>query len=631
MKHAGTPEGVARPAGAPAAVGDDGDRMAGAGHDSASHDNLQTPTDIVDAVFATEAGAALQPDGPDPAVVQVLQAWRGHLAAAGVACRGIALHAIDARHRVGFDGADASLTLAWADACTACTADKPVVVTRLAGSVSADLLLVSRLQLPDGLPGSVGVLLAPPHHDRLVQVVLLAVAWLQLSLTANSLAHNQRAAGLLELLGHVASQAGARAGAQEWINRSAAWVREDALPPGAGFALTLFEQRQDTPHWWVAADTAWAEKGSPAVQDAAELAARAALEGRELLQAPWWAMPLFDQGRVAAVLVAWCDVPGVPALPEPARTLLRASASLGEPLLRQWRLAERPVHHHAWASLQQVWRKLWGPGHLTWKAGAAALVLALVVLLLWPVPDRVSANTVIEGGTRQVLTAPFDGFIAQVLVRPGERVQRGQPMLRLDDRDLLLEQGKVRSERDQAAAKLRQAMAEHDAAAMALVQAELQQAESQLALVQAKLARVALLAPIDGLVVSGDWAQQLGGPVETGKELFEVATTQAYRVVLQVPDRDITRVAVGQRGVLRLTGQPQSGFDFELRRVTATATVQDGSNGFRVEADWVGQAPPLSPGMQGVGKIEVGHANLLTLWTRSTIDWLRLKLWAWWW
>jgi len=35
--------------------------------------------------------------------------------------------------------------------------------------------------------------------------------------------------------------------------------------------------------------------------------------------------------------------------------------------------------------------------------------------------------------------------------------------------------------------------------------------------------------------------------------------------------------------------------------------------------------------MQGVGKITVGQANLLTVWTRSLVDWLRLKLWSWWW
>jgi multidrug resistance efflux pump len=258
------------------------------------------------------------------------------------------------------------------------------------------------------------------------------------------------------------------------------------------------------------------------------------------------------------------------------------------------------------------------------------LLLAAAVLLLWPVDDRVNANTSIEGRTRQVVTAPFDGFIAQVLVRPGERVAQGQEMLRLDDRELKLEQGKVRSERDQAATKLRQAMADRDAAAMALANAELQQSDAQLAIVESKLARTHLLAPLAGLVVTGDWVQQVGGPLETGKELFEVATTDGYRVVLQVPDRDIARVRVGQQGQLRLTGQPHQAHAFEVTRVTATASVQEGANGFRVEAAWRGEVPPLSPGMQGVGKITVGTTNLLTAWTRSTVDWLRLKWWSWW-
>ncbi|RZL31729.1 MAG: HlyD family secretion protein [Rubrivivax sp.] len=162
-----------------------------------------------------------------------------------------------------------------------------------------------------------------------------------------------------------------------------------------------------------------------------------------------------------------------------------------------------------------------------------------------------------------------------------------------------------------------------------MASAELQGAEGQLALVEAKLARAQLVAPIAGLVVSGDWVQQVGSPTELGKEMFEIAS-EGYRVVLHVPERDIARVRSGQRGVLRLAGQPQDGHDFELSRVTATASVQDGTNGFRAEAMWVGETPALSPGMQGVAKVVVGTSNLLTIWTRESLDWLRLKLWQYW-
>lgn len=38
----------------------------------------------------------------------------------------------------------------------------------------------------------------------------------------------------------------------------------------------------------------------------------------------------------------------------------------------------------------------------------------------------------------------------------------------------------------------------------------------------------------------------------------------------------------------------------------------------------------LRPGMEGVGRIEMGEARLVTIWTRELIDWLRLNLWQWW-
>jgi multidrug resistance efflux pump len=455
------------------------------------------------------------------------------------------------------------------------------------------------------------------------------MGWLQLALAAERMARSQRATRLLELLGHVASQPGARAAAQDWVNRTAAWLRDDAGQQGPGFGLLLFRIEDGRPHWWVAADSAWGETASPTVLAASELAAQAAIEQQDVVLPQACAAVALDQGRPVAALVLRTEA-GAP-LPPGAVETLRASLALAEPLLRRWHAAERPLWRHGLESLKDGAGKFTEPGHLVWKASAAGVLLALALLLLWPVPDRVTANAVIEGRARQLVTAPFEGFLGQVLVRPGDQVRRGQLLAQLDDRDLKLEQARYQSEREQAAGRLRQAMSDREAAAQALALAEVHQADAQLALVESKLLRTRLTAPIDGLVVTGDWVQQIGAPLETGKELFEIAAGGDYRVVLHVPDRDIARVRDGQDGVLRLTGQPQSVFPFRVNKVTATASVQETVNGFRVEAGWVGQPPPLSPGMQGVGKIEVGTANLLTVWTRSSIDWLRLKLWTWWW
>ncbi len=568
-------------------------------------------------------------------VLDAVEAWRVRLADAGIACRAVALYGQDAQYQLDFPADLGELGARWQAIRGQIAVGQAMALPPSAGQQQGDLLLISAIQLPDGQLGALGVALAPPQSDRTMPVLLLCVGWLQLALAGPRIERSQRALRLLDLIGHVGAQRQARAAAQEWINRTAAWARDEGDARRPGYSLMLFHVSGERPRWWVAADTAWAEKASPTLQVGAEVAMQAVVEQQEVLLAQAWAAPVLEGGRVVAVLVAVFVVPSEPAaggvLPEPALAVLRTSLALAEPLLRHWREAERPLWQHHLATLAAGARHLREPGHLSWKFGAGGVLLALLVLLVWPVPDRVTANVVIEGQMRQVITTPFEGFLAEVLVRPGQQVKRGQLLARLDDRDLKLEQARFNSERDQASGRLRQAMTDHEASAQALALAEVQQAEAQLALVEAKLARSELSAPVDGLLVSGDWVQQIGAPVEVGKELFEIAAGKGYRVVLHVPDREIGRVHLGQTGALRLTGQPQTRYGFRVANLTATASVQETVNGFRVEADWLGEVPLLSPGMQGVGKIEVGTSNLLTVWTRSSLDWLRLKLWSWWW
>ena len=592
-----------------------------------------SPTDphgAAEAPDPAKPGRVQPPAVPAPGLHEAIESWRARLAGAGVACRGVALHGSDPQYQIELQAAPPELARRWADLRGQVQAGGPLGLARADEQPGSDLLVVSSIQLPDGEVGAVGAVLAPPHNDRVVQLLLLSLGWLQLALALPGMKRSHRATRLLELIGHVGAQPRARAAAQEWLNRSAAWAREEAGEPRTALGLMLFEVRAERPFWWVSADSAWTEKAAPALQSAAEIAVQAIAEQQEVRPEGAWAMPVHDDGRVVAVLVAQLQAPSVGKLPEPALEVLRTSLGLAEPLLRHWRDADRPLWRHALDNLGAARRKLVEPGHLAWKLGAACTAVGLFVLLFLPTTDRVTANTVIEGRQRQLVTAPFDGFVRQVLVRPGAEVTRGQLLAQLDDRELKLEQARFRSEREQAAGHLRQAMSDREAPAMALALAEVQQAEAQLSLVEAKLARTDLIAPADGLLVSGDWVQQIGGPVETGKEMFEIDSGQGYRVVLQVPDRDIARVHPGQTGALRLTGQPHAAHAFRVETVTAIASVQDSVNGFRVEAGWIGQVPPLSPGMQGIGKIEVGRANLLTIWTRSSINWLRLKLWAWW-
>jgi len=131
------------------------------------------------------------------------------------------------------------------------------------------------------------------------------------------------------------------------------------------------------------------------------------------------------------------------------------------------------------------------------------------------------------------------------------------------------------------------------------------------------------------VVVAGDLSQSIGTPVEQGKTLFEVAPLEGFRVVLQVDDRDIARLKVGQAGELVLSSLPDRTLPFTVSSVTSVATQHDGRNVFRVEAQVQGAAARLRPGVEGVGKVVVGERSLLWIWTHGFFDWLRLTLWTW--
>jgi len=308
---------------------------------------------------------------------------------------------------------------------------------------------------------------------------------------------------------------------------------------------------------------------------------------------------------------------------------LDAFAALLAPVIIQRRSAERNSLGRLKEECRNVLEKLFGTGNLVWKASATAAFLAIAVLTLVHIDYRVPAKTVIEGEIQRVAAAPFEGFIGASYVRAGDIVREGQALAQLDDRELKIEKARWSSERDQYQNKLREAMASHDLTAVEVVGAQLKQSEAQLALVTEKIERARLVAPYDGLVVSGDLSQQIGSPVESGKKLFEIAPLTSYRVILQVDEREIRHIQAGQKGQLVITGIAGDPMPLTVVKVTPVATAQEGKNFFRVEAKLGETSSRLRPGMEGIGKIEVGSHSLWWILTHSFTDWLRLTLWEW--
>jgi multidrug resistance efflux pump len=213
-------------------------------------------------------------------------------------------------------------------------------------------------------------------------------------------------------------------------------------------------------------------------------------------------------------------------------------------------------------------RALFGPRRPALKLAAAVLIGLLAVLVFAQGEHRVTAKSVLEGEVQRAAVAPFDGFIRMAPARAGDTVRQGDLLAALEDRELILDQLKSRAERDKLLQKQRDALAKHDRTALTVLETQVRQAESQLAIADEKLSRTRIVAPFDGLVVSGDLSQMLGSPIEKGKVLFEIAPLDAYRLILQVDERDVRYVAVGQSGTLALAGMPANPLPLTLTKIT---------------------------------------------------------------
>ncbi len=310
--------------------------------------------------------------------------------------------------------------------------------------------------------------------------------------------------------------------------------------------------------------------------------------------------------------------------------LCETAAAIVGPILEMKLAEERPAVVRLKDQLVELGRRIFGPRHVGLKVGLAVFVLVAFFLAFARGEYRVRAPATLEGTVQRAVVAPDKGYISAAHARAGEAVKAGTLLAELDDKDLRLEQRHWASEREKLVKQYREALSELDHPEARILRAQVAQAEARLELLGEQLARTRLLAPFDGVIIFGDLSRKLGTPVERGERLFEMAPLDAYRVALDVDERDIPDVRVGQNGYLALSAMPGERLPLVVDNVSTISQTEEGNAAFRVEARLDGSSGYLRPGMQGVAKIVAGERKLIWIWTRRLVGWVQLWLWSWW-
>lgn len=290
--------------------------------------------------------------------------------------------------------------------------------------------------------------------------------------------------------------------------------------------------------------------------------------------------------------------------------------------------AQRSVLERATAQYVSAYAALRQRGHYVTKLVLGSVLVLLVLLMVIPGQHKVSATATVEGATVRVLIAPFDGYLESTRHRAGDVVHANEELARLDSRDLHLEYLHWASQADQYDKQYEQHRAEHDRAQSEIAHSQNDQAKAQMDLLAEQLQRTSITAPFDGIVVSGDLSQMLGSAVKRGQVLFEISPLNQYRVILEVDESDIDGIKIGQSGQLVLAAIPGQALGLHVTRVTPLVVAKEGRSFYRVEAS-LDSSARVRPGMEGVGKIELGPRALLWIWTHKMLDWLRMFAWSW--
>ncbi len=236
------------------------------------------------------------------------------------------------------------------------------------------------------------------------------------------------------------------------------------------------------------------------------------------------------------------------------------------------------------------------------------------------------ARTVVITGTLNPLNqiqivAPYEGRVAEVTARPGDKLAAGQALARFDETDLRSRYAERRAALTSAEEQMR--VAERNRASSRTLldqnfisknafdntlggyaekQAALDAQRAQLEIIQRAMRDARLATPLAGMVASrqvepGQW-------VEANRKLFTVIDLKHLEIEATVPSQHVALLKTGQSVRFRTEGFGDENFNGRLTRINPTT--QAGTRSMLAYVQVENPDERLRSGLYVSGEIEVG-------------------------
>ena len=238
------------------------------------------------------------------------------------------------------------------------------------------------------------------------------------------------------------------------------------------------------------------------------------------------------------------------------------------------------------------------PGGFGGGEGAGTAVPVEVVEIL---PGEISAfietNGTLEAEREVDIVARAGGPLVALHTEEGMQVKAGELLAQIDEAEprAQVEIAKVALQdaelvHNRAKASLENAVVSQEVYDAAL--SALESARAQLVGNEIQLSYTQIAAPFDGLIIQR--AVKFGETVTVGQQLFRISDFDPLLCTIGVPERDLTRLSIGQPAILEVEAFPGELFQGRVLRISPVVDPATGTIRVTLEVDRHGR---LSPGM----------------------------------
>jgi multidrug resistance efflux pump len=163
--------------------------------------------------------------------------------------------------------------------------------------------------------------------------------------------------------------------------------------------------------------------------------------------------------------------------------------------------------------------------------------------------------------------------------------------------------------------------------------AELNRLKSHRVYLEQQLALLEVHTPVDGIVTTHRVREKVGQAVKKGDLIAEVHEMRKLTVEINVPEKEIAEVRVGQRVILKARAYPLAKFEARVAAIAPAVTEPDDVRGermVRVRTELANSELLLKPEMSGRAKIYCGERRLIDIVGRRVVRFFKVDFWSWW-